>query len=407
MEVKEYKKEISSAFSSHARGGFVDWRNCSRLYQDVTGCLENASRNLSSEQRYAELFDLCNWTFVKWNKTDKDDSYGETQEFCDCVSEIWESIYREGEQSLSHSKMLEGFLKILAGKESGDLEDYIFRFILGHFKNEDELAKKEMFLAREMDDLKKRIPEEDILKYTLYVLEEYYAQVLADQRRPIEEIRVFLRASENYRSRELMAQIETLYGNYPEAVSLYRELIAEHPDGFRSNSYRKALMDIFRMQGDTESYNEELYGMMMYNPSETNYFLEYRALFTEEEWKREWADLLVKYRARMWAINPWLNLEGRYDLIMDNAEPDNESVLELYGDRLFPLYPERCLKVMANATDNLAVNSNNRRDYRYIARMLRKMSRYPGGRELAGELAEKYRKQYPRRPALLDELKKF
>ena len=89
------------------------------------------------------------------------------------------------------------------------------------------------------------------------------------------------------------------------------------------------------------------------------------------------------------------------------AEPDNESVLELYGDRLFPLYPERCLKVMANATDNLAVNSNNRRDYRYIARMLRKMSRYPGGRELAGELAEKYRKQYPRRPALLDELKKF
>ena len=407
MEMKEYKQEISSSFSSNTRRGFADWRNCSRLCHDVAGCLENASRSLSAGQRYAELFDLCNWTFVKWSNTDKDDSYGESQTFWYYVREIWETVYNEGEQSLPHGKMLDGFLKLLDGKKCGDLDEYIYSFILSHFMSEDELAKKAQFLAKEMDDLKKRIPEKDILIYELHSLEKYYARVLADQRRPIEEIREFLRTSGSYESGELLAQIETQYGNYPEAVSLYRELLAEHPDGSHSNSYRKALMDIFRMQGDTDSYNAVLYGMMMYKPSETKYFLEYKALFTEEEWRREWEDLLRKNRMRMWAILPWLKLEGRYDLIMENAEPDDDSVLEHYGDLLFPLYPERCLKVMANAADNLAAESKNRHDYRRVAGMLRKICRYPGGREIAGELAEKYRKQYPRRPAMLDELEKF
>lgn len=67
--------------------------------------------------------------------------------------------------------------------------------------------------------------------------------------------------------------------------------------------------------------------------------------------------------------------------------------------------PERCFAVLVKAADDSAERGKKRSDYRYIAKYLKWMMRYPGGRERAETLAETYRKQYPRRSAMLDELR--
>ena len=136
--------------------------------------------------RYEDLFKLCNWTYVKWSNTDKDDSNGETQDFCACVYAIWETIYNDGEQFLAHNKMLDTLLEHLDGRVYDYMEDTIYDFVLRHFKSEEELAKK--------------------------------------------------------------------------------------------------------------------------------------------EWERKWEELLTKFKGKLIAINSWLYIEGRYDLIMDNAEPDHDYV---------------------------------------------------------------------------------
>ena len=159
--------------------------------------------------------------------------------------------------------------------------------------------------------------------------------------------------------------------------------------------------------GNTEAYNGELYNMMMAHPGDDQYYLEYKALFTDEEWKDKWGKILEAYADKLPAINLWLSIEGRYDLIMDNAEPDNVYVIDEYGRKLFKLYPERCLKVLANAADRQARLSQNRRDYKRIAQILKKIAAHSGGKQLAVELAAKYRAQYPRRTAMIDELKKI
>ena len=92
---------------------------------------------------------------------------------------------------------------------------------------------------------------------------------------------------------------------------------------------------------------------------------------------------------------------------MDSAEPDNDFLIDTYGKKLFMLYPQRCFKVLATVADRNAQTSKKRGDYRHIARTLEKIAAQPGGRELAAELAAKYRAQYPRRTAMLDELKRF
>ncbi len=167
MELKDYKKVLKAAFANNTRRGFADWRDCGGLCMDVTEGLEGAKEGLCAENRYADLFELCNWTYVKWGNTDKDDSNGETQDFCACVYDIWETIYIEEEHGLSHERMLDIFLKHLDGRLIDYMEDGIYDFILKHFKSEDELFKKEQFLLKVMDDLRKQIPENDILEYSL------------------------------------------------------------------------------------------------------------------------------------------------------------------------------------------------------------------------------------------------
>ena len=407
MRLQDYKKFITMAFVGNTRRGFADWRDCGSLCRDVVDSLEGAKDLLCAENRYEDLFKLCNWTYVKWGKTDKDDSNGETQDFCACIYEIWETIYNDGEKSLPHSKMLSILLEHLDGRVYDYMEDTIYDFVLNHFKNAEELDRKAQFLLEVMEDLKRQIPDNDVLKYSLYVKEDYYVRVMADQKRPIQEIRAFVNSRDWYFNKKLLAQIETEYGNYDEAISLYKEQINSRPDSYWSDEPRKALMEIYKTQGNTAAYNDELYNMMVAHTGDSRYYLEYKALFSEEEWRRKWEDLLTEFRDKLPAINLWLSIEGRYDLIMDNAEPDHDYVIDAYGKKLYKLYPQRCLKVLANAADRQAKNSKNRRNYKYIAKTLKKIASRPGGKELAAELAEKYRQQYPRRTAMFDELKRF
>ena len=76
---------------------------------------------------------------------------------------------------------------------------------------------------------------------------------------------------------------------------------------------------------------------------------------------------------------------------MDNAEPDDEFVIDEYGKILYELYPDRCLKVLSISADKRAKESNDRRHYRYLAITLKKIAMHPGGNELASELVAKYR----------------
>lgn len=275
MRLQDYKKFITAAFVNNTRRGFADWRDCGDLCMEVIEDLEGAKEGLCAENRYADLFDLCNWTYVKWSNTDKDDSNGETQDFCACVYDIWETVYTEGEQNLSHKQMLDILLEYLDGRVFDYMEDEIYDFILKHFKSEDELAKKEQFLLKVMDDLRRQIPEKEILQYSLHVKEDYYVRVLANQKRPIQEIREFLQSRDRYTNKELLAQIETEYGNYDEAIRLYREQIDSRPDSYWSDGPRKALMEIYRLQGDTAAYNVELYNMMTAHAGDVKYYMEY------------------------------------------------------------------------------------------------------------------------------------
>ena len=89
----EYKKETTAIFKRNTTRGFADWRQCGSLCMDTCDFLSKASDALSKENRYADLFEITNRCYLKWSDTDKDDSNGETQDFCASVQDNWTIVY--------------------------------------------------------------------------------------------------------------------------------------------------------------------------------------------------------------------------------------------------------------------------------------------------------------------------
>ena len=406
MTTSEYKKMITAIFAANTHRGFADWRQCGSLEMEIADFMETARAELADEGRYSDLFDVANKAFLKWADTDKDDSNGETQDFCACIMDIWNEVYNKGKDDISHDKMMKFYIDHLDGSVVDYMMDYLYEFLLSHFKTKDELIVKEQFFKAQMDRLKLEVQENEIRKYTLNVVEDYYIRVLGDMKRPIEEIRDFARQSGSYGIVDALAEIETEYGNYGEALAIYEKRIEERPDSYWSNEPRKKIMAIYKKTGDVDAYNHTLYEMMMANIGSTEYFKEYKALFSSEEWSAEWARLLDIIQTRRQSPCAWYEIEGRFDLIMDCAEPDNAGLIDSYK-QLKKLYPERCLQVLINDANNVVKRSKNRRDYRWVANTLKKIQKYDGGVEVAHELAQKYVAEYPRRTALIDELKRF
>lgn len=396
----EYRKEITAVFRRNTSRGFSDWRQCEELCDEICYFLRDAAHALVREGRYADLFDITNRCFMKWSSTDKDDSNGETQYFCACVQDNWATVYEKGRVDISHATMLKWFVKQLEEHTVIDyMEDDLYDFLLSYFKGEEELALKKAMLEHVMED--PEIPE-----YHVSVLQEYYLRVLADMKVPIEDIRGIAAESGGYCIEAVLAKIEVEYGNLDAAIALYEKRIAERPDPYWSNESRRALIDIYRKSGDKEKEFEQLHGLLWANVGNSEIFLEYKQHFTEEDWPQEWDRILEALDNQPKGAR-WYAIEGRFDILMDVVEQEqNDAMLDTYTE-LEGLYPERCMKIRVECVRADAARANKRAHYRWLARKLKRISRYAGGTEVARGLAAEFAAAYPRRSAMLDELWSF
>lgn len=207
MEFKEYRDEINKIFAAYSRRGFVDYRNCRGLWSDMTSLLTEATVNLGRKCQYKELFDLANKAYLKWAKTDKDDSDGETQDFVCYVVEAWDAVYNSEDPKVPHAKMLEWFMKNLDGSVIDYMEDELYRYMLEHFK-EEELLQKKMEFLKERIEIQKASEDELEIKYRMPRTQENLLVVMSELHYPIEEIRAYATTIKSYFVKESLAKIE-------------------------------------------------------------------------------------------------------------------------------------------------------------------------------------------------------
>ena len=408
MTTSEYKKVITGIFRRNTYRGFADWRQCGNLEEELTDFLVKSNNELVEEGRDKDLFEITGRAVSKWNDTSKDDSNGETQFFEVTVGEIWDGIYTREPADISHKKMFDWFMSKMDGSLIDYMEDFLLEYVMAHFPEPELMERKLAFLYQRIKD---EIRKAEDHSWRWLMVERYQRMVLqiySEQKRSMEFIRTYAEKMDSQKSRECLAEIELKYGNTDAAVEIYEELAAkEMGRGGLFHDYNLKLKDIYKENGLQEKYEEQLGKLLILEPGREDILTEYKALVPPEDWEEARDKLFDSFKPDDRRALPWYAMEGCLDRLMDGVEACGYPYLKIYAKILEDKYPERCLSILVKTADEDVAIANQRKDYQHVARVLRWIKKYPSGGVIAAELAAKYRAAYPRRRAMIEELKGF
>lgn len=173
-------------------------------------------------------------------------------------------------------------------------------------------------------------------------------RLMADMKKPIEEIREYAKMISSYSVQETMAEIERAYGNTNEVIAIYQELAAqEDARGWARENWHLKLKDIYKESGDEEKYRAELLSAMTLDVGNEDLWKEYKGCCVPEDWPTRCEDLFSSVKVGDYRIFPWYAQENRYDLVMDGVEVGGHiDRLKQYEKNLKELYPDRRLTVL-------------------------------------------------------------
>ena len=131
-----------------------------------------------------------------------------------------------------------------------------------------------------------------------------------------------------------------------------------------------------------------------------------KAVCTEQEWER-YREQILQSRNSCNILYTFMEAEGLYERMLEcmQKEPFIFNV-DKYEKVLNKKFPEQMRDIYITYVDKQAETTGDRKRYRELMQYLKKIRRYPGGKEKAAEIAENWRALYCRRSAMMDELQK-
>lgn len=173
------------------------------------------------------------------------------------------------------------------------------------------------------------------------------------------------------------------------------------------SGYSEELLVLYEMTGQQEAYREELI-WHVYHCSQNNltYILKLKDLCTEAEWEQERERLLASKAT--WGVHyKLLENEKMYEqLLKEIKEHPGIYLLDQYESVLKKHFPEKVRDIYADYVERWAERTSDRKSYQGQVIYLKKIARYPDGKELASKIAAEWKQKYRKRPAMMDELRK-
>ncbi|NLN84111.1 MAG: hypothetical protein GX138_07140 [Firmicutes bacterium] len=172
--------------------------------------------------------------------------------------------------------------------------------------------------------------------------------------------------------------------------------------------YSLKLKNLYKKTGQDELYEQELWDLILdHKAGNVEIYKELKSIYTDEEWVEKREAIFAKL-TRSDRVDRLYLVDGLYDrlieLIINSPGLD---LLSQYENILKDLYPQELLHKYENTVNSLVVKSSKRGHYRELVSILRRMLKYPGGREKVSEIVEEWKIKYKRRPAMLDELSRL
>ena len=193
---------------------------------------------------------------------------------------------------------------------------------------------------------------------------------------------------------------------YDKALDYIDECIDfEYENKDRMKFNIKLKKDIYKKQGNTKAYREELKNLILFfNDTNIEDYIELRSHYSDKEWIKE-RDSIIEQLTPGRFLCEILETEQLYEQLLDAIlRSDDKYLLHQFTDILSKKYPEQLLQVYRESVEKQAESTGSRKHYYQIVEELKIMKSISGGDKVVDEIIKKWRVQYKNRSAMMDEL---
>lgn len=393
------------------RRGYIDYRNAWDFCWALENYLEDKVDTLIDRKCYRQAFELTNYVFRTIGNIDIDDSDGGTSQVANACYDKWKEILENCSEE-EKNEMFSWFMSHLSCNYVIDyLEDYMEDFLTHEFQNREMLEKM-------LKDLDERIEMQALSTdcgSTWSVRHGYENNIIKRLELmerldfPEEEIREYRRRHWRFSAvRELEIQENLDNGNLDEAIRILQEsktLDKEYP-GLVAR-YSEQLISIYETQLDKEGYKKELLYYVFECPQNNLvHIYKLKEVCTDKEWE-DYREQILKNPKNYNILYPFMEKEGMYESMLECIRKETFIYnLDKYEKVLKEKFPDQVRDIYISYLRHEAERAGNRKRYRELMKYLKKIRRYPGGKEKASEIAENWRGMYYRRTAMMDEMRK-
>lgn len=411
-QMRRLKEGVDQIVWEHGdRSGFIDYRNAWDFTREMDHYLEDKVDTLMERNCWRQAFELTNYVFKTVGNVDIDDSDGGISQVADTCYDKWKEILENCTEEV-RDEMFTWFTSHLACDYVIDyMEEYMEEFLAHEFQSREMLEKKMAYLDERIErqtsstDCGKTWSarngfENNILKRL---------EIMKQLGYPEKEIREYRRKHWRFSAvRELEIQENIERGELDEAVRILKES-KELDSGYPGlgAQYSRQLISIYETQADEKAYKEELQYYVFECPQhDLVYIQKMKAVCTEQEWE-QYREQILQSRNSCNILYTFMEAEGLYERMLEcmQKEPFIFNV-DKYEKVLKKKFPEQMRDIYISYVHKQAERTGDRKRYRELMQYLKKVRRYPGGKEKAAEIAENWRALYCRRSAMMDELQK-
>ena len=396
------------------RYGFIDYREVQHLSRAFDKLLMQAELAIA-QKNYVDALGICGAVLLKVPNLllTVDDSGGYIQGNCHYALMILEKLLNAPIpptfKDQIYDFMLDTFRK---DKSDFDFKDELLAILLKRDLEKKRLIQIKNVVQKVFDNL-----EGSFIEYS----QEHYLNVLID---------IALRTGETAEANELISQhlqfpaIRKIKLNMlleEENFELAKLLIIDgikiaeanrHPGTVRE--WEDVFIEISRLENDVDEERRLLKVGFFEGFREMEYFTQLKATYDAEEWKEELEIIITEILGKDGKINS-VNAsilmqvffeEKMLDRLLTVLQFEDNSPFQIdrYGKYLHKEYPMEMLVIYEKIIVNEAIQANCRRDYRKVAKRLKSLLKIEGGRLVVDRLLQKFRVEFKKRPAMMDEL---
>ena len=380
------------------RHGFINYAHASDYTLELCRYMDDAILPLLENRLVMDAFDLVGIVFTGAMEQEIDDSGGELGFVASCCQEYWAELIPAPEAD--QEKMLAWFQAQIRRFSGSYAEDFLWTPVFEHFTDAALLPRILAILDREIQSAE---------PYALQWLVEQRVALMARMGVSAGEIEAYRMQfwAQPFIRRQRLDQLEASK-SWAEALSLLDECERlDAKDRFLLAQYSARRIQILKQSGQAQAWLEEMKRYIFSFPQrDLSYITELKNAVPADQWPPLLEKLFQHENTRGLRRELQLN-EGLLEQMMAEMEASSYAYeLTNYEKALRQAYPERVRDLLLKQLDQQMRQASTRSAYARVAQSMKRLYGYPEGRQKAAELAGAWRRDYPRRPAMLDELKK-